>query len=249
MAAASIGMRMWSSFCTRGKMHDGTPVDPFVAVPGTPHLFAFEKVGFAAWLVTSDDRKRGVSWRTSIFRSKMPAEQRQLVARAVLALVLEKREEILADEVTPVRVFPLDAAHFTTLFVLSPEVEDSNVAGGLLRRSLWYVFPGFASEMSGTESVKLADARCAGHAHIPMAKWDRKPHPVLDLAHLKKPGEKPTFLVYPPDRLEYMLGEKALSKLSKVEVQARNYKGEVRRFVKGDTPDLSELRAFFGFSG
>src|SRR5262249_45416242 len=106
-------------------------------------------------------------------------------------------------------------------------------------------FPAFESEMSASDTVALAETRTANG--IPYNKWDRAPHPVVDVAHLKASGDAPAFRVYGPGWAEMHLGG-TLSTLTAAEVRARNHRGEVRRFFKDQTPpDRDDLRRFFGF--
>ena len=121
-----------------------------------------------------------------------------------------------------------------------------NIENPIIARSIFRVFPAFDCEMSGDETPGLADARTTGHGAIPTGDWHRKPHPVVDLAHPKACGA-PKFLVYEPKHLERHLDAAALAKMKEPEVLARNYAGEVRRFAKGESPDVASLRAFFGF--
>lgn len=213
----------------------------------TAHSWTTENVVLRQWLVTSDDRRLAILLRS---RSGSPREMGEAIAREMLRL----RDAILEDRETPARKFPLSApiGRFTHLVVLSPAVtnrtisRDVNIQSFVLARSIFDVFPAFDCEMSGDETPGMADARTTGHGSIPLIDWNRAPHPVFDLAYPKSRGE-PKYLVYAPKELERRLGAAALAKMKEPVVLARNYRGEVRRFAKGDTPDMASLRAFFGF--
>jgi hypothetical protein len=206
-------------------------------------------------MVTSDDRRLGVFVRAAVHGSRVPAQERESMASAILAVLSEKREEIFADRSTPLRSFPLTTpiGRFTHLVVLSPTTENVticrnvNISNPILGRSLYRAFPAFECETTGNETVSVAEARCSGRGAILSAHWDRGPHPVFDLAYLKLATETPKFLVYDPKELERRLSVQVLTRLAVAEVQARNHLGVVRRFLRGDEPDLDELRAFFGY--
>lgn len=230
--------------------YQGRPRDDFQPLPHRPHTFFFGNASLDEWLITSDDGTAAILMRCSVHKSTLSTQARGAIADAVLDVLTQQRDAILADETTPVRKLALGptAAPFTHLVVLSPTVENHLVEWSFaVSRSVFRAFPAFDCEIRESDSVPVAEARCKGHASLPSGKWDRAPHPVFDLAHPKKPGDVPAFLVYPPAQLEARL-IKGLAKLKEAEVHARNYLGEVRRFVRGQSPpELSELRAFFGF--
>ncbi|MCA9599811.1 MAG: hypothetical protein KC776_41180 [Myxococcales bacterium] len=228
----------------------------FQPVAGRPQVYSFSNISVAEWLVTRDDRKRGVRFRAGLFNSAMDPAVRQAYADRILSELSTRRSEIFDDEATPLRKLPLadPIGRFTHLVVLSPEVanvsisRDVNIANPILGRSVFVAFPAFVSEAVGDETVAVAEARTAGRGAIPMAAWDRDPHPVVDLAYPKKPSETPNFLVYDPDDVERRFGAKAWSKLGSSALHARNHAREVRVFT-GDSPapDIADVRAFFGF--
>ena len=114
-------------------------------------------------------------------------------------------------------------------------------------RSVFGAFPAFDCEMRDVDTVTIAEGRTSGHGALLCNTWDRKPHPVVDLAYLKAPTDEPKFLIYPPKDMERLLGG-TLAKLRFAEVRARNHRGDLRSFHKDQTPpDLADLRRFFGF--
>jgi hypothetical protein len=156
-------------------------------------------------------------------------------------------DEILADATTPVRKFPLatPVGRFSHLCVLSPAVV--NHPPSVISRSMFRAFPAFDCEMRDVDTVTIAEGRTSGHGQLLSNWWNRKPHPVVDLAYLKTPSDEPKFLVYPPREMESRLGG-TLEKLKVAEVRARNWRGDLRSFHKDQTPpDPAELRRFFGF--
>jgi len=221
---------------------------PFAPIVGRPHFHAFTNISVAEWIMLSEDGRRGVVLRT------FAKNAASAMVEPLLDALAARRTEIFADEATPLRAFPVELGRFTRLVVLSPTAENVSISRNVsfenpvLSRSVFGAFPAFDSEITGTESVGMAEARTNGRASINTSRWDRDPHPVLDLAYLKKPTEKPKFLAHDPTELERRLGAKAIAGMREVEIQARNYAGEVRRFVRGEPPpDLAELRAFFGY--
>jgi len=115
-------------------------------------------------------------------------------------------------------------------------------------RSVFKAFPSFDCETIGNESVSVAEARTKGRAPIPTNTWDRRPHPVFDLAVRKKPKGEPDFLVFDPATFERE-GMRAFPLDGAIEVLARNHANEIRAFRPGGPdPDVVELRAWFGFA-
>ena len=138
--------------------------------------------------------------------------------------------------------------------MLSPATENVTIsrnvkiASHVLGRSIYRAFPAFECEFTGHETVTEAEGRCSGHAALSSSDWQRKPHPVFDLAYVKKKGAKPKFLIYDPRELEARLGAAGLSRMKELEVHARNHAIVVRTFVAGQAAsDLTELRDFFGY--
>lgn len=231
--------------------YEGKPEYDLQPVPGRPFVYAHRNVSLAEWLMISDDGCSAVRMGSSVYGSTLPEAEREAMASALLDGLAERRREILEDRTTPLRAFPLRApvGRFTRLVVLSPTTENANVANHVLGRSLYRAFPAFECEVNGDESVTVAEARCEGHGALLGNHWDREPHPVFDLAYLKKAGDTPRFLVFPPEELEYRLGAAGLARMREPELHVRNYAREVRRIVRGGPPpDLAELRAFFGFA-
>jgi hypothetical protein len=226
----------------------------FQPVEGRRGIYSQSNVSVAEWMMTSDDRRLGVLLRCLVYNNPLTPPKRAEMASAILDVLDSRRDEIFRDRVTPLRAFPLPApiGRFTRLVVLSPTTVNAtisrnvNIASHVLAQSLYRAFPAYACEVMGNESVCVAEARCAGRGAIRTNDWTRRPHPVFDLAYLKQAGDQPKFLVFDPAELERRLGANTLAKLSVAEVQARNHAGEVRRFRKGDTPDMAELRQFFG---
>ncbi len=236
--------------------HQGELRYDFRPISGPSGVFAAENVSVAEWLVTSEDRRLGVLLRCAVYGSKMPAEQRTAMAAALQKELVARRTAIFADRKIPARKLPLSSpiGRFTHLAVLSPTTEDMwisrdvNIVNHVIGRSIYGAFPIFESEFSGAETVAEAEARTKGRGTIPTAQWDRAPHPVFDLAYQKKSTDTPKFLVFDPKELDRRLGGSALVKMDAVEVRARNFAGEVRRFLRKQAPpDLDELRRFFGY--
>lgn len=237
--------------------HAGKRRHDFAPRPASPHLYAHENASVAEWLITRDDRKRGVRFRAVVYESPLSDAERVAIADRVSAVLLERRAEIFADESTPLRKLALDSpiAGFTHLVVLSPEVanvsisREVNVENPILARSIYAAFPAHDCEVVGDETVAVAEARTTGRGAIPSARWDRAPHPVVDLAYPKKEGERPRFLVYDPREVEERFSHAALAKLPGPALHARNHAGEVRVYAKSaPAPSLAEVRAFFGFA-
>ena len=229
--------------------YQGRPIDDFQPLPGRAHTFHAKHVSVETWLVTNDEATCAIHTRCSVYKSALASEMRAAIASGVLDLLTTQRHAIFADETTPVRTFALgpDAAPFTQVVVLSPTVENYLVKGRFtVSRSVFRAFPAFECEFCEDDSVTVAEARC--RSNLPYTKWDRAPHPVVDLAYLKETNDPPKFLVYPPTEVEERLIS-GLATLPATEVQARNHRGEVRRFLRGQRPpELRELRAFFGFA-
>jgi hypothetical protein len=230
--------------------YKGDPRDDFKPLPDRANVFRTANISVHEWLVTSDDRRRGILLMCKVWESTQPETERETMALALVDLLVAKRDEILADARTPVRKLPLLApiGRFTHLVVLSPVVENHVVEEKFtISRSLFRAFPAYDCEMGDADTVTLAEARTSGRGALPQNTWDRKPHPVVDIAYLKKATETPAFLVYDPKEMERRLGG-TLTNLKVAEVRARNWRGEVRSFHKGQTPpDRDELRGFFGF--
>ena len=225
----------------------GEPRHDLQAMPDRPNVYATINVSVAEWVITSDDRRLGILLRCELFHSKLPAAEREAMAPVLLDLLVDKRGEILADTKTAVRKFPLAApvGRFSHLVVLSPAVVNHPPAA--LSRSVFRAFPAFDCEMRDVDTVTIAEGRTSGHGQLLSNWWNRKPHPVVDLAYLKAPTDEPKFLVYPPREMERRLGG-TLEKLTVAEVRARNWRGDLRSFHKNQTPpDPAELRRFFGF--
>lgn len=229
----------------------GRPRSDFQPLEGHEHTWAWSNVSVGEWLVTDGSGTRAILLRCGIHGSTLTPQARDALSQHVLAVLGEERDAIFADERTPVRAFALGplGAPFSRLIVLSPTVENHVVQGRFtVSRSVFRAFPAFECEMRDVDSVAMAEARTAGHGTLRTTRWDRPPHPVLDLAYVEDARETPTFLVHPPDRLEALL-VRGLATMKTAEVLARNHRGEVRRFVRGQTPPaLDELRAFFGFA-
>src|SRR6187402_113135 len=69
---------------------------------------------------------------------------------------------------------------------------------GLTRRQLFEALPIFDCEFVGNESVGQAEARTEGRACILSSTWNRKPHPLVDMA-TQMPGKKKSkLLIYDP---------------------------------------------------
>lgn len=230
--------------------------EDFQPVPGKPNVYATPgPPGIHTWLVTRDDRKRAILVRCVSYGSKLGDAERVAMADAVLERLVALREEIFADEKSPLRKIPLQKpiGRFTHLAILSPAAEDLTIsrdvsfANHVIGRSVFRAFPIFDCEATGTETVTLAEGRTSGHASLPSSRWDRDPHPVVDLAYLDDPEDPPKFLVFDPKTMEARLG-KELARMKSAVVLARNYAGEVRRFTRGQAaPDVAELRRFFGY--
>lgn len=225
---------------------------PFAPILGRPFFHAFENGVVREWLMASDDGRRGVTLRTL---TKEPGDKFAMLD-VLLDALAERREEIFADRVTALRSFPLPTpvGRLTRLVVLSPSTanvticRNVNIANHILGRSVYRAFPAYECEITGHETVTEAEARCQGHAPLPSSRWFRDPHPVFDLAYLKKAGAKPKFLIYDPKELDRRFGPDGFARMKEPEVLARNHAGVVRRFVRGaPAPDLEELRAFFGY--
>ena len=215
----------------------------FQPVPKRQNVFAMANVSVAEWLLTSDDRTQAIRLTAVVWGSPLDAAERARIADAILDALEPHRRAVLDDRTTPLRVLPLKKpiGRFEQLVVLSPAAANEGEA-------FHRVFPAFRCEVMGNETVALADARCSGRGCIPYANWARAPHPVVDLAHLKKPTDEPKFLVYDPGELDRHLSPKALGAMKGAAILARNHAGEVRRFERGAAPpDAKELRRFFGF--
>lgn len=235
---------------------NGDRVCDFQPVRGRKNVYSHANISVAEWLITSDDQKRGIRFRAVLWESEMTAAARGKLADRIIDELDARRADIFADEKTPLRKFAFGkrAGQFSHLVVLSPESanetigRDVSFANPIISRSIFVAFPAFDCEVTGTESVTMAEARTQGRASLPMNTWDREPHPVVDLAYVKKVGELPKFLVYDPNRVDELFSKKALAKSECVELHARNHAGVTRVWTKGSAaPDLVELRAFFGF--
>ncbi len=231
--------------------HAGRPRSDLQPLAGHEHTYACSNVSVGEWVITNDEGTRAILLRCVIHGSTLTPQARDALAQQVLAVLAEQRDAIFADERTPVRAFALGplGAPFARLIVLSPTVENHVVQGRFtVSRSVFRAFPAFDCEMREVDSVAVAEARVVGHGALRTSRWDRAPHPVLDLAYVEDASATPTFLVHPPDRLEALL-VRGLATMKTAEVHARNHHGEVRRFVRGQAPPaLDELRVFFGFA-
>lgn len=229
----------------------------FQPVAGRSHVHTTQNVSVAQWLVTSDDRRRGILLRALVWQSAMKEGERHAVAEALTAELVRRRAELLADETTPLRklVLPSPVGRFTHLVVVSPEVASVTVSRDVsyenpaIARSVFVAFPAFDCEATGSETVSVALARIEGRGAIRTNAWDRAPHPVMDLAIVKKAGDAPRFLVHPPSEIQKLFSAAALQKLAGAELHARNHAGEVRVLARGEAPPaIADLRRFFGFA-
>ncbi|MBK6696022.1 MAG: hypothetical protein IPG50_28005 [Myxococcales bacterium] len=237
--------------------YDGERRSDFQPVAGRAHVHAHSNVSVAEWLVTSDDRRLGILLRCAVWQSKVSPDARAKMADAILDFVTTDRAAIFADRATPLRKRPLrkPIGPFSHLVVLSPQVanvtvsRDVNVENVAIARSVYEVFPAYACEVVGDETLTVAEARTTGRGCIPSAHWDRAPHPVVDLAYLNKPDDSPTFLVFDPDEVEKRFAPTAFKKIKEAAVLARNHAGQVKKLSRTDSPpSLADLRAFFGFA-
>lgn len=233
------------------RTYDGKTLFDYGPVPGREGVFVERNVAASAWLVVSADGKRAIELRSVL--PKAPAPGRDEMIDALLDSIVARRDEILGDERTPTRKWRLERAigRFTHLAILSPAAHDHGYFRAL-GRSLWSAFPCFDCEITGEETVTVAEARCSGHGALPSARWDRAPHPVLDLRTRKRldRDEDTPFLVYEPRRIAQLLGTAALAKTKGVAIEVRNHAREVRQLARGTVMDdaaWAELTAWLGF--
>jgi len=212
---------------------------------------------FSNFLLCSDELTKGIAFRTSQIKPR-ESTPNQISARDEMTnkltlAIKQYKEEILVDNKTPVRKLPLKEklGKFTHLAVLSPTVYNQDYPGTeTIGRSVWFVFPCFDSEFNKNDSVCTGEARTKGRNSISYVKWNRDAHFVFDLKNIKditKP-EKDHFLIYEPRNLEKLLSTKALSKTKFDAIDAKNYKGEIRRFLPNQVlneTDIEEIRLFF----
>lgn len=126
-----------------------------------PNLFEERSISSWHWLLTSDDRKRGISLRSVVWQSKLPEAEREAMASVLLSVLEARRGEILADTSTPVRKLALETqvGRFTHLAVSSPTTTNHLVNGRFtISRSVFQAFPIFDCELCSTDSGKLS--RC-----------------------------------------------------------------------------------------
>jgi hypothetical protein len=250
----------------KGSIHPPTNGDPlfdFSAVSNEPNLYSYHNVVVNSvpfstdFIFCSDDLTKGVRFRTGKVnpREDTPDKilKRDKMANQLVKVIKQLKDEILADNTTPVRKLPLNTpiGEFTHLAVLSPTVHNQNYPGTeTIGRSVWFAFLCFDVELNENDSVSTGDARTKGSNSIPYINWNRKPHFVFDLRNVKnidKP-EKDPFLIYKPRFLERLLSTKALSNTKYKAIDIRNYKGEICRFLPNQVlteTDMEEIQLFF----
>ena len=224
--------------------------DNCIVIDGVPDFYNI--------LLCSEDHMQAIMTRTdrAIFRKTMSPEVRDMMANEVIAALEGLKKDVLADRNTPVRKFRLKGpiGKFTHIVALSPVLynfSDENLKH--IGRSIWFAFLCFDSEFIDTDDVCLGEARYTGHASITYTDWDRTAHFVFDLRYVKdiKKPEKDNFLVYPPQDFNRRLNNKVFSKMKCKAIDARNYRGEIRRFLPNQIlsdSDIEELHSFFGMT-
>ena len=225
-------------------------------VGGHPNVYQFHAVNMVdEWLVCSDDLTRAVLTRVSLRTTQLEASDRNALSQALLDQLVSRRDDILADESTPLRKLTLGSTigPFTHLVVISPTSYDFGFYPEL-GRSIWFAFPSYNCETTGAESVAEAECRTRGRGSIPHGKWDREPHPVFDLRVVKRLDREARgrFLLNDPAQLERQLSSRALSRLKGEALDVKNFAGQTRRLLRGSEPDAAELadiRAFLGIPG
>lgn len=241
----------------------GNPLFNFLPVFNEPNLYKNEPViindipMWSRFLLCSDNMTKGISFTTARIdpreNTSNTISTRDEFTDKLTTIVKKHKTKILSDSKTPVRKIklsnPLD--RFTHLAVLSPTVYNVDYPGiKTIGRSVWLTFPCFDSELNNNDSVSTGDARVKGRNSIKYTDWNRKAHSVFDLRKVKdinKP-EKDPFLIYERKESERLLSTRELSRTRYAAIDARNYKGEIRRFLPNQIiseADMVEIHNFF----
>ena len=131
---------------------------------------------------------------------------------------------------------PRPIGEMTHVVVLAPVVAQVYTEG-LTKRQQFQAFPIYDCEFRGDENVSFAEARTAGRGSIPYSRWNRAPHPVVDLL-LQVPGRKKAkLLVFDPKELAGQIKRTASSAQGTV-LEVHNFHGEICRLLRGERLEL-----------
>jgi len=232
------------------------PIFNYLPVANKPNLYHISDSNGVKYLLCSDNLTKGISYGAGmrIFTPNDFLTFYEHVNKFTLA-VEKYKEEILADSKTPIRKFPLNTpiGNLTHLLVMSPTTYNQNYPGTIpIGRSIWRASLVYDIEYNENDSVSTGEARGLLKSYGAFVSfWNRKPRFVFDLRYVKnieKP-EKDLFKVYEPRDLEQLLSTRALAtpRYSAVAIDVRNYKGEIRRFLKNQVISESDKEEIIVF--
>ncbi len=141
---------------------------------------------------------------------------------------------------------PIPVRRFTHALFCAPPLGQAYQAYPALAPRVATAFPIFDCEIGDADPEVLVDARIHGHGALPYSDWGREPQPVVDLRfdieHSDHRREK-TFKVYRPTDFEGLLAVLP-DATAQSWLEARSFRGEVRRFTPGSAASVTEGTSF-----
>ncbi|MGG8407896.1 WGR domain-containing protein [Streptomyces sp. 12297] len=141
---------------------------------------------------------------------------------------------------------PRPVRGFTHALFCAPSLGQAYRAYPAVASRVATVFPMFDCEIGDADPEVLVDARIHGHGALSYSDWSRDPQPVVDLRFDMEPsdyGRAKTFKVYRPTDFERLMAVLP-DATPQSWLEARSFRGEIRRFTPDSAPSVAEGTSF-----